>query len=289
MVRTGYARNGILGLINRSTYFQGEEQMDRIQSESYISDDHYTDFGAATDIGLEKHINKSKNFSTPVTTSSNELLRTLAPGLFAKLQPSLRSVYLSADQYLYMQDDRLDYIYFPETAVISEFRTLDDGRMVEVMLTGREGAIGLTSLFCHSRVANCTQVSQAGSAVRIESSVLEKAIRLNPELTLSLSKEFDHYIRQISQRSICNMYHSVKERLCTWLLLVQDRCGKKTLKLTHEQIARILGVYRPSITCIALEMRKKKLINYSRGGLSISDRAKVEASACGCYGELASI
>jgi CRP-like cAMP-binding protein len=203
------------------------------------------------------------------------------------MQPSLRSVYLEADQFLYMQDDKLDYVYFPETAVISEFRTLDDGRMVEVTLTGHEGAVGLMALFCNSRVANCTQVSQAGSAVRVESSVLEKLIRLHPEMTACLSKEFDHYIRQISQRSICNMYHSVKERFCTWLLLVQDRCGKKTLKLTHEQIARILGVYRPSITCIALEMRKNKLITYSRGGLSISDRAKVEQSACGCYTELA--
>lgn len=83
------------------------------------------------------------------------------------------------------------------------------------------------------------------------------------------------------------MYHSVKERLCTWLLLVQDRCGKKKLKLTHEQIARVLGVYRPSVTCIALEMRASKLINYSRGGMSIRDRAKMESSACGCYLELA--
>lgn len=265
--------------------------MDRIHSESYNLNDHI-DLGAVSDsidTAFEKHARKSKNFSTPVTTSSNELLRSLPGDLFSKLQPSLRSVYLDPEQFLYMQDDKLDYIYFPETAVISEFRTLDDGRMVEVMLTGREGAVGMTSLFCHAPVANCTQVSQAGSAVRIESDVLEKALRLNPELITSLSKEFDHYIRQISQRSVCNMYHSVKERLCTWLLLVQDRCGKKTLKLTHEQIARILGVYRPSITCIALEMRKKKLINYSRGGLSIADRAKVEASACGCYGELASV
>ena len=268
--------------------------MDRLNTtSSYGSDESYESVGTMSDTNIDgilsKHIARSRNFSSPVTTSSNYLLRTLPTELFKKLQPSLRSVYLEAEQFLYMQDDKLDYIYFPETAVISEFRTLDDGRMVEVTLTGHEGAVGMMALFCNSRVANCTQVSQAGSAVRIEASVLEKMLRLHPELMIALSKEFDHYIRQISQRSICNMYHSVKERLCTWLLLVQDRCGKKTLKLTHEQIARILGVYRPSITCIALEMRKNNLITYSRGGLSISDRAKVEEAACGCYAELASV
>ena len=159
--------------------------------------------------------------------------------------------------------------------------------MVEITVTGREAAVGFLALFCSSRVANCTQVSQAGSAIRIESELLAKQLRLHPELADHFRPNVDNYIRQISQRSICNMYHSVRERLCTWLLLVQDRSGKKTLKLTHEQIARILGVYRPSVTCIALEMRKNKLIDYSRGGLSICDRDKVEAEACNCYMELA--
>jgi len=223
----------------------------------------------------------------PVVSSSNDLLAGLSRDLFSKLQPSLRSVFLSAEQYLYMQDDKLDYVYFPETAVVSEFRTLDDGRMVEITITGHEGAVGFLPLFCNSLVSNCTQVSQAGSAIRIESEILSKLFRLYPELSRALTPQVDQYVRQISQRSICNMYHSVKERLCTWLLLVQDRSGKKTMKLTHEQIARILGVYRPSVTCIALEMRKGKLIDYSRGGLSIRDRAKVEQSACTCYTELA--
>jgi CRP-like cAMP-binding protein len=231
---------------------------------------------------------KAKTASTPVVSSSNQLLRSLPLSLFNSLRRSLRSVFLEDEQFLYLQDAPLDYVYFSETAVISEMRTLEDGRMVEIAITGREGAVGLSAMFCSSRVANCTQVSQAGSAVRIESSVLVKMARLNPELARCLTPHVDQYIRQISQRAICNMYHSVKERLCTWLLMVQDRCGKKTLKLTHEQIARTLGVYRPSVTCIALEMRKNKLITYSRGRLSMSDRGKMEEATCGCYMELCS-
>ena len=116
--------------------------------------------------------------------------------------------------------------------------------------------------------------------------MLEKMARLHPELASLLLPDMDHYIRQISQRAICNMYHSVKERFCTWLLMLQDRSGKKTLKLTHEQIASTLGVYRPSVTCIALEMRADGLIDYSRGGITIKDRKKMEEAACPCYFEL---
>ena len=229
---------------------------------------------------------RSASASVPVVTTNNLILKSLPKQLFETMRPSLRSVFVKRDQYLYMQEDRLDYVYFPETAVVSELRTLDDGRMVEVAITGREGAAGLSSLVCSSRVANCTQISQSGSIVRIESSILKKLMRIYPDLNNMLAPHLDQYIRQISQRAICNMYHSVKERLCTWLLMVQDRSGRKMLKLTHEQIARTLGVYRPSVTCIALDLKKEGLIDYSRGGIAINDRDGLESNACHCYMEL---
>jgi len=240
------------------------------------------------ELGRSISLKRSRS-SMPVTSTSNQLLRGLPRQLFEKIKGSLRSVSLTKDQYLFLQDDDLDYVYFPETAVISELKTLDDGRTVEVALEGNEAAVGLSAVFCHSRAANCSQVAQAGSAIRIEREVLEKMARLHPELSSLLLPDMDHYIRQISQRAICNMYHSVKERFCTWLLMLQDRSGKKTLKLTHEQIARTLGVYRPSVTCIALEMREEDLIDYSRGGITIKDRKKLEQSACPCYFELGAV
>jgi CRP-like cAMP-binding protein len=200
----------------------------------------------------------------------------------------MKTVMLNKEQFLYQEDGRLDFLYFPVTAVISEFKILEDGRMVEIAVTGREGAIGLSSMFSGSHLApNCTQTTQAGTARRIDALNFERVLHSNEALREGLSHYVESYIRQISQKAICNMYHSVKERLCTWLLMVQDRCGRSTLNLTHEQIARTLGVYRPSITCIAQELREGKLIDYSRGGISICNRDRVEEAACTCYAELA--
>jgi CRP-like cAMP-binding protein len=224
--------------------------------------------------------------STPVAESDNFVLRSLPRGLFEILRPHLRRVYVNKEQFLFQQDDELEYVYFPETAVISEFHILDDGRMVEVSITGRESAIGIATLYEADRISNCVQVTQAGNVLKIESAILRKLAKLHPELAVLLHSYLENYIRQISQKAVCNMYHSVEERFCTWLLMVHDRCGSDMMKLTHEQIARTLGVYRPSITCIALDMRKKKLIDYSRGGISIKDRERMEMSACGCYSEL---
>lgn len=220
-------------------------------------------------------------------TFENEILHAMPTEIRAAIMPAMKRVTLRKEQFLYQEDDELEYIYFPTTAVVSEFKMLEDGRMVEIAVTGRDGAVGLSSIFSETHtVQNCTQVSQGGEAYRIDAYSFEKLLKQNEKLRNGVNHFFNSYIRQISQKAICNMYHSVKERFCTWLLMLQDRCGKSTLKLTHEQIARTLGVYRPSITCIAQELRQSKLINYSRGGISIENRARVEQNACTCYLEL---
>ncbi len=225
-----------------------------------------------------------------VSVPVNQILGALPAEISRTLAPSLTPVMLRKEEFIYQEDDRLDFVYFPVTAVISEFKILEDGRMVEIAVTGKEGAVGLSSMFSDSHlVPNCTQVSQAGTAKRIDTYTFEKVLRSNEQLRTDLNKFVNKYIRQISQKAICNMYHSLKERLCTWLLMLQDRCGRSTLSLTHEQIARTLGVYRPSITCIAQELRAMKLINYSRGGILIRNREQVERSACTCYLELGTI
>lgn len=220
-------------------------------------------------------------------TPTNSILDALTPELRRIIEPALKTVSLKKEQFIYQEDDELDFIYFPLNAVVSEFKILEDGRMVEIAVTGNEGAVGLSSIFSGTQAAmNCTQVTQAGTAKRIDAATFEKLLKQNESFRLGLNKFVSDYIRQISQKAICNMYHSVKERFCTWLLMVQDRSGKSMLNLTHEQIARTLGVYRPSITCIAQELREMKLIDYSRGGISICNRERVKKSACTCYLEL---
>jgi len=248
-------------------------------THSYNADDSFT-VSSITSRGRQPQ-------TAEAPAQTNAILDALPADLARMLAPALKTVVLRREDFIYQEDDRLDYIYFPLTAVVSEFKMLEDGRMVEIAVTGSEGAVGLSSIFSDTHTAqNCTQVSQSGTAKRLDAVTFEKMINSNEKLRESLNKFLIQYIKQISQKSICNMYHSVKERFCTWILMVQDRCGKSMLNLTHEQIARTLGVYRPSITCIAQELREARLINYSRGGISIRDRAAVERAACSCYMEL---
>ena len=220
--------------------------------------------------------------------TKNQVLNSLPAGTLNALAPHLRKIDFQREQFLFQQDDMLDFVYFPETAVVSEMHLLDDGRMVEVAISGRNDAIGIACLYNADHISNCVLATQAGSLLRMESVLLRKYCAKVPELPGLLHSTLESYIRQISQRAVCNMYHSIEERLCTWLLLVHDLSGKDTLRLTHEQISRALGVYRPSVTCIALELRNAGMIDYKRGGITITDRGSLSQAACDCYQELRS-
>jgi len=214
----------------------------------------------------------------------NRLLSSLPQYVQKRLRPHFREMNVTKDDYLFQQDEAVKCVYFPETAVISEYQILEDGRTIEVAMIGNEGAVGVASAFSSCRAINCSQVCIAGKVLKINSDYLERELA-DPTLQFALHHTILRQMKQLSQKVICNTFHSVEQRFCTWLLMLQDRFGGSSVKITHEHIARVLGVHRPSVTCIAQHLREMGLIDYSRGRIIIRDRIGLERNACICYAE----
>jgi CRP-like cAMP-binding protein len=87
---------------------------------------------------------------------------------------------------------------------------------------------------------------------------------------------------QIMQLTVCNGLHSAEQRCCRWLLMTADRAGQGEFPMTHETIATMLGVRRPTVTIIAASLQKARLIEYRRGAVRIVDRPQLEATSCEC-------
>jgi CRP-like cAMP-binding protein len=199
------------------------------------------------------------------------------------LLPFFELVSLSENESIYRRNDAVDYIYFPETAVVSEFQVSAKGGTMEIAMTGKEGALGLLPFCWANRAANWTCVLLAGTAYRIKTSILANAV-FQPCLQSLLQDHIGNYLRQISQRSICNCFHSVDERLCGWLLMLQARQEySNELALTQERIADLLGMQRPTLTFAARRLRAEGIIDYAPGRIIIRDRGRLKELACDCY------
>jgi CRP-like cAMP-binding protein len=214
----------------------------------------------------------------------NHLLAALPPEEYQRLRPFLEPVDFPLGKVVYQSGQQIDYIYFPNTTMVTVIYTLADGMTAQVGLTGNEGVVGVALFLGADSTPNQSVVQIGGSALRLSPPVALAEFKRGETFQALLLRYTQALITQISQTAICNRLHPVEQRFCRWLLLSHDRVKANELKMTQELIATMLGGRRESVTVAAGRLQDAGLIQYSRGNITILDRAGLEATVCECYG-----
>lgn len=174
-------------------------------------------------------------------------------------------------------------VFFPQTAIISHFYLADHGSSVETALIGPEGGSGLCSISSRKAPRHSAAVTVAGTVTAIRLADLAAGMAASPKLQNAL---FDYLLDQVAesgQRLTCAVFHLAEERLCSWLLLLRERAGTSNLRITHEEMANLLGINRTSVSFIAKRLKDQGAIDYLRGKLHILDIESLKRSACECH------
>ena len=218
------------------------------------------------------------------TPTGNRLLDSLSSADFASLAPFLEPVTLSSRDVMEAADAAVLAAYFPINGIISVVTKSGGGRHIEVGLIGREGMSGISVVMGNAQSPNDSYVQVEGSAYRLETSELRRAMAES----LTLRDKFMRYAQalmfQTTQTAMANGSAKIGERLARWLLMAQDRMQRVDLPLTHEFLSIMLGVRRPGVTEALNAMEGLGLIKATRGMVRILDRPAVILCANGCYG-----
>lgn len=213
----------------------------------------------------------------------NQLLATLPRAVLMRLQPSFQLVHLEKKEVLFRAHEPLRVAYFPITAVVSFVAQLESGQSLEVGLVGRDGLAG-TAVLPGIMTMTCDGVVQIpGSALRLSADVLRYELLTNEELSWTIARYAQVLLVRSMQMSLCNMFHSVEQRCIRWLLTVNDVMDGDDLPLTHDLIATMLGVRRPTVSLVLGSLRRAGLVSEQRGRVWIRSRQKLEAACCECY------
>jgi CRP-like cAMP-binding protein len=214
----------------------------------------------------------------------NWILRALPRDEYAWLAPRLEPVKLDLKTVIAEPEELVEHVYFPETLIASVVSRMQDGGVVEVGTVGREGMIGLSAFLDADAMVNQTIVQLAGSAKRLPASVFSDGARERPVFQRLLHRYTHAYLAQVSQTAACNRMHDVLQRCARWILMTHDRVGDSdTFSLTQEFLSFMLGVRRAGVTEAEGELQRAGAISYSRGVVTVADRAKLEAMSCECY------
>ena len=217
----------------------------------------------------------------------NRFLRALPPKALKELLRALQPVPLPLKQVLHRPGDRLDFVYFPESGMVSIVILLQDGGTIEVGTVGNEGVLPIALLLGGEVATSEAMVQLEGTALRMPAEALRQSLDANKVLRQRFARYAHSFHQQVSQTAACNGAHSLQQRFARWLLLARHRIGADELPLTQEFLSMMLAVRRAGVTTAAGGLQQMGLIRYRHGHISVLDPAGLEEVSCECFGRIA--
>jgi CRP-like cAMP-binding protein len=214
---------------------------------------------------------------------ANSLLAALPRAAYQRLLPALVPVDLVFGNVLYEPGKPIHDVYFPSQSLVSLLTLVEGHLALEVGLVGREGMVGFPLALGVATSPVRALVQGAGPALRMSARRFCHELPRIPALQREMNRYVHAMMTQISQTAGCNRFHVVEARLARWLLMTRDRVRSAQFRMTHEFLSHMLGVRRVGVTEAASALQRRKLIEYSRGSISILDHRGLEAACCSCY------
>jgi hypothetical protein len=213
---------------------------------------------------------------------ANEILARLPADEDERLAPCLRPVSLSTRDGLERRGRGLEAVYFPIDMVASVVEPVEDAD-VEIATIGNDGVVGVHTFLGATTSPFEIYCQVPGDARRLSVGEL-RAFLVEDGAMHRLFRAYAHVtIAQLSRNVICHQIHLAEQRAARWLLTTHDRVGTDTFTLTQDFLAQMLGVRRMTVSEIASRFQAHGLIRYSRGRITITDRAGLETASCECH------
>jgi CRP-like cAMP-binding protein len=211
----------------------------------------------------------------------NTLLKSLAPEIIGRLH--LRPIVFELGHEIESPGNPINHLFFVEEGMASMTTTFRDGAQVEVGMFGYESVIGVSALMGTKRSLNrvYTQIVGGGYSSPMEAARTE-FLRCEAFHHIAL-RYVQAQLVQAMQSAGCNAKHELEQRLARWLLICADRAHSETFAMSHEFLADMLGVTRPTVSTTAAILKQRKLIEYTRGVIHIVDIGGLRNQSCECY------
>lgn len=218
--------------------------------------------------------------------TKNGFLRSLPVQERDALLSAADFVSLDADAVLMTPGQTIGFVHLLETGTAALVGAEDSLRGVDLVLVGPENVVGIGVSLGETVPSHGAVMRIAGSGHRVPRRRFEEALADMPDVRAVCLRHVALLLDQTLQAAGCNAQHRLVPRLARWILEVCDRGGADELSITHERLAKALGVRRAGVTMALHELEGRRLIRSTRCRLTVRDRPALTGCACPCYAGL---
>ncbi|PCK86961.1 Crp/Fnr family transcriptional regulator [Rhizobium sophoriradicis] len=222
---------------------------------------------------------------TTMQPKENRLLGLLPEDEYAAVVAHLEPCAIPRGFIIAPADAIIEHAYFPCAGIGSVINISPEGNRVEAGLFGRDGFAPAAAVVGASISVPEVAVQVPGFAYRLRQSTLLDLMNTQPVFASLLHKAVYVLATQAGFTALSNAVHEIDERLARWILMCHDRIDGNELALTHEFIALMLAVRRPSVTTALHLLEGYRFIRSVRGLVIVRDRAGLEDFASDAYGK----
>lgn len=218
------------------------------------------------------------------TATRNRLLRAMIPADHDLLKPHLEPCSLARGAVLAESDETIRSVVFLESGVASMVVTSANGVEVEAGLMGWDGVAPVATLLNVPRASDRVIMQLPGDGLRIPTPQLLQAMEISSSLRRLMARYVHCLHVQVRQTVLACAVQTIEGRLARWVLMCSDRQEGDDIPLTHEFLAVMLGVRRPSVTEALHALEGEGLIRSRRGSITVLARRGLELRAGDSYG-----
>lgn len=184
---------------------------------------------------------------------------------------------------VYTPESRIEFVYFPLSAMLSMVTVMRDGSQVEAATIGNEGTTG-SPLSLPGTISPILMLCQIpGECIRMPAKTFRNWLGQSESVRDVMDRHAQALVALIAQTAACNRLHNVEQRCARWLLMTNDRARSNEFPMTQEFLSAMLGVRRASVSQSALSLQERGVIRYHRRQIEILNRKCLEQTSCECY------
>ena len=213
----------------------------------------------------------------------NLLLASLSAKDGQLLWPHLKTVELRYGEVLARSQEDIRRVYFPHSGIVSFMVEMRDEPMVQTGMVGRDGAVGAIQALDDKVSLNKIIVHVPGEASIVDSDRMRVAAQDSPNIRSLLVAHEEVFVADVQQSVACNALHRVEQRMCRWLLRMNDLVGME-MPLTQDLLSAMLGVKRTTVSVVASSLQNAGVIEYRRGHVHVLNIERLKKLSCECHG-----
>ncbi len=219
--------------------------------------------------------------------NGNRILPLLRPEAQEFLKGHALTRNMQAGEVIFEPTGTLSHAVFPHSGQISLVAVRHDGRVAEQMALGPEGMIGLSIILGGGATLSRSVTRIPGTATWIPVRAMTEALQRFPCLYNALILYGRSLIIQLMESVSCNSLAHAPERVARRLLHAHDAVHADTILITQESLAEALGLRRATVNAVCTDLGRDGIITYTRGKVTVLDRAGLETRASDAYARIA--